>query len=744
MSNKLSLIVSFIAADKMSNALRGIVGLGNRGSTSIRALNTEARRLQREIAAAGRAISSSSGNVTDLVNRERDLNRTLIEVNRQLDRRKQLLSIDADNRAMHNRARDLRNSGQGNVMGGVALATPIIAAVAAAGEFSSGMVDIQQKGELTNRQTEMLAANILVASRNARQLPESMRSGFDALLARGMRVDEALDVIRPAGRLATAFKVEIPDAAAAAHASISNLRVPASETARIFDTMAMAGNRGSFEVSDMARHFPSLTAQMQALGDRGVGAVADLSAALEVAMHTAGNSDEAANNIQNLMSKINAPATINAFRKNFGVDLPASMRRLREQGYGALEAIAIITERATKGDMGKLNFAFEDQQARFGIMALMQNMEEYREIRRAALQSGGTVDQAFNQRVAQDATVQWRAFLGTAQRLAITLGTTLLPAIKNVMGNVDRAVTAFSNWAQANPRAASALMHTAAALVMARIGLGALQIALGTILGPFATVLTVFRKTSTILRFAGVFGRVGTAIARVGPMAVRMFGFMRTAALFMGQGFLRAGLMMLANPIVLAITAVVAAIGIAAYLIYANWDKIKAAFDRGVAWIHNAFDALPRWLTGIGSAMMAGLIGALNPGVFAQHLLRIARNGIDAFKNFFGIKSPSRLMMAMGGHMTSGLAQGIDRGARDPTRSVSRMASGITAAGEMHLTPMRGAHGSGARSRAATGNTYNVHVYGAAGQDAQALARAVMREIDRVTMTRARGAYRDA
>jgi uncharacterized membrane protein YebE (DUF533 family) len=53
------------------------------------------------------------------------------------------------------------------------------------------------------------------------------------------------------------------------------------------------------------------------------------------------------------------------------------------------------------------------------------------------------------------------------------------------------------------------------------------------------------------------------------------------AAMAMGWNFLRAGMMMLANPMVLAIVAIGAAIGVLAYLVYTNWDRIKAAFGAG-------------------------------------------------------------------------------------------------------------------------------------------------------------------
>jgi hypothetical protein len=54
----------------------------------------------------------------------------------------------------------------------------------------------------------------------------------------------------------------------------------------------------------------------------GTPAVADLTAALEVAMNTAGSADEAANNIANLLGKINSPTVINALPRSSGSTCP--------------------------------------------------------------------------------------------------------------------------------------------------------------------------------------------------------------------------------------------------------------------------------------------------------------------------------------------------------------------------------------------------------------------------------------
>lgn len=258
-------------------------------------------------------------------------------------------------------------------------------------------------------------------------------------------------------------------------------------------------------------------------------------------------------------------------------------------------------------------------------------------------------------------------------------------------------------------------------------------------------------------------GKIGSAIGVLGNVG--------RAALVMGRGFMRAGMMMLANPMVLIIAAIVVAVGLLGYVIYNNWDKIKAAFGAGWAWIQGKWQALSTWwhslpaqLGSIGSAMMQGLLDALNPVLLANKLLSIAQSGIAAFKNFFGIKSPSRLFMQMGGHMTAGLGIGIERGGRHPLRAMGRLATGVVGATALLTDPalarpaLAGANGQRPQSELSIrpiapagrgaasgrgGNSYTFHITQREGEDGEALAKRIATMIERTNRRKKAGGFDD-
>ncbi|WJS98218.1 phage tail tape measure protein [Novosphingobium humi] len=574
---KLSLLVNFIGIDKMTGIMKNIVGLGRDGSKSIKALTGETKKLDAQMRAVQADIAKGAGNMTALIDKERALAAQLALTNTQLEKQKRLAAIRADTNVIQRRGADLRQRGQDNMLGGVGMATPFILASKAAMDFSSGMVDIQQKAELTNAETARMAARILDLAKQAHQLPEDMRSGIDTLAGLGLDPRKAVEMIGPIGRLGTAFKVDLADGANAAFSNLNNLKVPIGETARALDIMAASGNAGAFEVKDMARWFPSLTAQMQALGQKGTPAVADLAAALQIARRGAGDADQAANNIQNLLSKIQSPETVKKFAK-FGIDLPNALKKAAREGKTPLETIADLTQKATGGDNAKIGNLFEDMQAQGALRSLILNMEDFRQMRAEIAQSGGTVERAFAQREAQDASIKWRDFMGAVQRLGIVLGNGFLPAATRFLTSADGMISRVVAFAQANPRLTSTLMTLLGGLVAARIGLGALQFAFGGILGPVSLAYRLLKSYEGLAGVVAFFPRLAAGmgmVAGIGPtVTTAITGIMGAIRLL--------GLSLITTPWGLAALAV---LGLAAggYALYANWDTIKEKFGSGPA-----------------------------------------------------------------------------------------------------------------------------------------------------------------
>ena len=217
---------------------------------------------------------------------------------------------------------------------------------------------------------------------------------------------------------------------------------------------------------------------------------------------------------------------------------------------------------------------------------------------------------------------------------------------------------------------------------------------------------------------------------------------MRAGVMALGSGMLKAGAMMLANPIVAIIVGVVAALALAGYMIYTHWDTIKAAFLSGWNYVKSLMAGAPSWLTNIGKAMLQGLLLAINPMALGARLIHMAKNGITAFKNYLGIESPSRVFMGLGEDTAAGMAIGLQRGEKGVLGAAGRMATGMVAASSLAAAPAMAGQGP-ASTTAGSGMTVTINIQQQPGQDARALAEEVARQLDRLAGQAARSSYSD-
>jgi len=267
------------------------------------------------------------------------------------------------------------------------------------------------------------------------------------------------------------------------------------------------------------------------------------------------------------------------------------------------------------------------------------------------------------------------------------------------------------------------------------------------VMGVVANVATSFSNLSPgtqsfIIGALGIAAAVGPLLVVIGGL-VSIFGTLTIAASILGVGVGTLAGVLFGIPIAIAAVA---------GLVWYFWDDIMAAFRTGWSWVENYLTASKARLINLGKAMMDGLLLAINPMALGKKLIEMASNGITAFKNFLGIKSPSRVFMALGQFTTEGLAQGIDRGGRRPVGAMKGLAASVAAAGAFTLGPSAAAGrpvasaAPVAAGSAAAGGAFSVtiNINQQPGEDADALAERVARKIEQLSARAARSSYSDA
>lgn len=453
---------------------------------------------------------------------------------------------------------DLVGAGGALTAFGFALAGPIKSAT----EFEAKLTTIGQKAELSRAQTRAMGEDLTRASRETNQFAKDLAAGVDVLAGAGLKPDVALNMIRPIGKAATAYKADIADLATASYAAYSNLKIPIKDIGEALDVMAKAGKEGNFEINEMAQYLPSIAAAAQAAGQEGVPALADLAAALQVVRAASGSSAEAATNVANLLQKMRAPGTVKAFEK-MGVDLVASLNKLEAEGRTPIEAISELTNKTLKGDLSRLGYLFQDAEVQKALRPLIQDMQKYKDIREKAGKAKGIVDKDFIDRM-NDAEQKMQAAKVAAANLALTFGQALKPAFGFVAGSIGPVIERITAFIAAHPRLVANVALAIGALLAFRTATIAVNLA--STIGKKAVI-------DMALSFMGAPGAVmgfgRSLIALINPM-----GLVRGAL-----GLLR--LAMIGNPIGLAAVA----IGVAAVFIIKHWRGFVTFFQgvgRGV------------------------------------------------------------------------------------------------------------------------------------------------------------------
>ncbi|MBI1620168.1 phage tail tape measure protein [Aquamicrobium sp. cd-1] len=471
-----------------------------------------------------------------------------------------------------------------------AMASPLKAAT----EFETTLEDIGQKLDEPVAKLPKLGKEIRDVARQTTQSAAQIATGMDVLAGMGASRGDALGLLMPIGKAATAYNASIADLSQAGYAALDNLKVPANEFGKALDAMAQAGKAGAFELKDMAQYFPSLGAAYQGLGQTGVSSVADLAAALQVVRKGTGDSAEAATNLSNILQKVYAPQTIKAFKK-IGIDLRKEMDRAAKAGMTPIEAIAEITRKALKGDLSRLGDLFTDAQVQKGLRPLIQNLDLYRQIRAEAMSAQGVVEEDYQRRLVTGQLATQRIQIAM-ENLNLAIGSALLPALANLGDVIVPIITKMAEWAEANPALTQAIVALSAGLVGLRVAAIAAQFSLLWMKGGLlAAGLAGMKGLAAALRIAGLafmpFGAGARAArsAMIGFTAAASVGGTGSALKIMGSSLL--GLlspMRLVTSALKVLRLAVIGTGIGAALvgiaaagtwIYNNWQGIGVAFE---------------------------------------------------------------------------------------------------------------------------------------------------------------------
>lgn len=403
---------------------------------------------------------------------------------------------------------------------------------------------------------------------------------------------------------------------------------------------------------------------------------------------------------------------------------PAQRAAEMERRKGFIENLG---QRAGLGEL------FQDMQAMSYLLAELQNRDDLKKImdntRTGKAENGqNQIDVDWERRM-QGSTEKFKLFKRQLSEVGIVIGETLLPPLTELLGQIQPVVSNFGKWAQEHPGLIKGAIGLAGGLLLGKLGFIGLKYGLNLIFSPFNAFKTLITGTHakwlmlrglwqagtfapavaglktvgsgflTAGRYALLFGR-GLAMSVIMPVKLlgqglwmltrylggglitgvrtlfqwgsvlgRMLGGVLLGGLRLaGQAVMVLGRALLLNPIGLFVTA----IGVAAYLVYKNWDKVKAALQAGYKWTVGLKDEF----FNAGANLINGLVNGVTSKISAARdsIVGFGQDIKGWFTSTLGIKSPSRVFMGFGDNIAQGAAIGIERSAGLAGKAVGGLA----------------------------------------------------------------------
>lgn len=189
---------------------------------------------------------------------------------------------------------------------------------------------------------------------------EDALGALDTMLASGaVKAETAMKLLPTLQKGATATGASTDDLAKIAISAMQQFDIKEDQIGEVLDKAVAAGQAGNFELADMARWLPQQMAAGKSAGLKGMSGFEALLVANQQARVTAGTSDEAGNNLVNLLAKLTAKETSDRFRKldikgkdgkDHGVDFIASMEAQKKKGKNSIEAFMSIMDQVIGQD----------------------------------------------------------------------------------------------------------------------------------------------------------------------------------------------------------------------------------------------------------------------------------------------------------------------------------------------------------------------------------------------------------
>lgn len=639
MSNKkLNAIITI--GGEVAGSLRTAIGST---TSQLSKIGSEIQRVKKQQSMLGESIRTFGSMGKNVDNLRARYSGVTDELNRLTRAQEKLNHVEN----LRQKNADIR-SGSAKVLGGaMAASATMIVPVKLAIDFESSMADVKKVFSGTDAQFKTITNEVLkmstVLPMAATDIAKIVASGAQS----GIAANELTKFAESAVKMGVAFDVSAEEAGQSMAEMRTAFKMSQDEVITLADKINFLGN----STPAAAKGIMEIVQRIGPLGEVG-GFASGSIAALGATMRGMGVQEEiAATGIKNMMLALIAGESATKSQRNamidLGLDSEEVAKSMQKDAEGTTLKILELIKALPKEKQGAMLATLFGKESLSAIAPLLTNMGALEENLKKvgdATKYAGSMNDEYKAR-AETTANNIILFKNKIAELGISIGSVLLPPLNIFLGKMGAVIDKVSAWSKANPELSSTLTKVAVGAVAVVGGIAAVALAVTTVIGPIALAISSFSVLGS---------SAGTSIGLLTKMI--------TPIKMIGTAFSVVGKAMLANPMVLAIVAIVTVVAGAAYLIYKNWEPIKGFFSNLWSGVKDAFSSAWNGIKGVvgtGIEFIKGVIKSIDT-VFADNPIlnllipiigipRIIIANWSSIKGFFvslwgGIKSSAESM----------------------------------------------------------------------------------------------------
>lgn len=481
-------------------------------------------------------------------------------------------------------------AGQQMVVAGAAVAAPIAATVRAFANLEDAQLSLQStmmnsSGRVAREFTKINSLAIDLGNRLPGTTEDFYRM-FETMIRNGARYNDIIGGTgKAAAYLAVQLKLPYNEAGELAQRLQTATGTANKDMMRFMDTLARVNQLGP-SVQEMQMAFQRSAGQLKAMKLQGLETTKELSNVYAILIKTMGSGERVGTGFAAVlagMGNTKQMEKFNAMQRGMGLNMKfmdakgdfIGIENMMKQfdkmkGLGTRDKTSLITALvgATGGDAQIISTLVNE--GMLGYRKMMEAQERQANLnQKVQLQLASIKNQA-------------DAAKGTFINLAASMGKTLKPEIDSFLTKVNNFLPKMISFVERHKTLVVWVMKAA-------IGFSALAMAGGGLKIVFAGMLRGFNILIAPIKGAIFVVQHFSGLQRL--LGFRMYQLMKTFKM-VGTAFSVVGKMLMSNPIIL----IIAAIAIAALLIYKYWEPIKKFFNALWTGIKNVFKATWEWI----------------------------------------------------------------------------------------------------------------------------------------------------